>query len=163
VIRIRYASAVLIGVALLTLAACGGNDTPTAGSAPSAPATTSAAPTPPASTGATAAASADAKLCETANKIGAAMKTELLKAVKDDGTLDVAQAKKTLTGLADQLNAAAVDNDGQVAAAMKDFAAQSAKAATAADPTTAVSGPAYEKAGSDLTAACKAVGVSVNY
>ncbi|MET0424442.1 MAG: hypothetical protein ABW046_11225 [Actinoplanes sp.] len=158
----RIASAVFLGASLLTLTACGGEDTP-AGTPAAAPATTSAAPVAE-STATAASAAGDKDLCQAANKADKAMKAELIKAMQAaDGDMDPAAYKKVLSGIADELNAAAASGDSPVAAAMKKFADQSSTAAAAADPETALADPAFEQSGKDLTAACKAAGVTVNY
>ncbi len=157
----RLAPAVLIGAFLMTtLAACGGDDAPTAASATTtAPAATTAAAEP-----AGAAAPGDKALCESANKADKAMKAELIKALQESkGEMPNAEMSKVLGGLADQLSTAAAGSDSPVGTAIKDFAALATKAAKAADPVTAADDPALEKSGKDLTAACKAAGVKVNY
>ncbi len=163
----RVASAVLIGVSLMTLTACSGDDTPAAVATPPAAAPTGetadpAATTPPAAEP-VAAAPSDKKLCEGANTADKAMKAELIKAMQSSGgDLPAADTKKILTGLATKLMAAG-ESDTKVGAAVKEFVAQTTAAASAADPMAALDNPAYEKAGKGLTAACKTAGVTVNY
>ncbi|MEH1167351.1 hypothetical protein V6V47_18395 [Micromonospora sp. CPCC 205539] len=163
----RFASALLILAATTALAACGDADkATTAGSTPSASTSvsTSVAPTSAAASAPAAAAGAsDKKLCETVKKAGDDMKAELLK-VAMAGEPSAADFKKILIGLKDQLSAAAsAGGDSKVATAVQQFNAEAAKAAAAADPAEAADNPAFEKAGTDITAACKAVGVSVNF
>lgn len=167
----RMSSAVLIGVSVLSLAACGGDETPTAAAPTTAPAATTtateAAPDPAATSVAAApaagGAATDKQLCAAANKADKSMKAELIKAMQAGGEPDAAVFKKVLDGLAGQLNTAAAGSDSKVAVAMKDFAGRAGEAAAAADPVTASDTPAFEQSGKDLTAACKAAGVKVNY
>jgi len=155
---------VLIGVSLLALTACGGDETPAA----SAPAATTAAADPAATTAAAepagAPAPSDKKLCEDAEKAGKKMKTELIKVMSESqGEMPTAEVKKILAGLGDELAKVAAASDSAVGTAVKDFAAKSTEASSAADPVTASDNPAYEKSGKDLTAACKAAGVKVAF
>ncbi len=157
----RVLPAVLIGVSLMALTACGGDDTP-ATSAPAATAT--AAATTAAAEPAGAPTASDKKLCEDAEKAGKAMKTELINVMKESqGEMPTAEVKKILAGLGDELTKVAGTSDSAVGTAVKDFAAKSTEASSAADPVTASDNPAYEKSGKDLTAACKAAGVKVAF
>ncbi|MEO3781303.1 hypothetical protein ABGB16_31825 [Micromonospora sp. B11E3] len=160
--RLRVASTVLICASLLALAACGGEDTETtAGRAPSASSApaTSSAPSPSAAV----ATKSDKELCESAKKVGAEMKAKLVAAVQS-GDSSPATFRKVLTGLSEKVTeVASAGGDGKVTTAMKQFAAEAAKAAGAADPATAADNPALTKAGADLSAACKAVGVSATF
>ncbi|WP_406069412.1 hypothetical protein [Micromonospora sp. NBC_01638] len=165
--RSRIATALLILAATTALTACGDQDTATtAGSTPPAPtaaAATSADASPtaaPASSVATGAMS-DKKLCETVKKASDEMKAEVLKAAMA-GEPSAADYKKILTELEQKLTtAASTGGDTKLVAALKEFGAQASKAAAAADPATAADNPAFEKAGKDITAACKAAGISV--
>jgi hypothetical protein len=156
----RVLPAVLIGVSLMALTACGGDDTPAA----SPPAATAAVETTAAAEPAGAPAAGDKKLCEDAEKAGKAMKTELIKVMSESqGEMPTAEVKKILAGLGDELTKVAGTSDSAVGTAVKDFAAKSTEASSAADPVTASDNPAYEKSGKDLTAACKAAGVKVAF
>ncbi|MCY1137232.1 hypothetical protein OWR29_04415 [Actinoplanes sp. Pm04-4] len=162
-IRMRVVPAVLIGVSLMAaLTACGGDET-TAASAPAA--TTAAAPAPTTAAADPAASAADdKKLCAEAEKAGKEMKAELIKTLQAaEGEPDAAAMGKVLVGLADDLNQAAASSDSKVGQALKAFAAASDEAGKAANPETAADNPAYEQAGKDVRAACKEVGVAVNY
>src|SRR5689334_8595939 len=125
----RVLPAVLIGVSLLALTACGGDDTPAA----SAPAATTTAAAPAATTEAAAPADgpapSDKKLCEDAEKAGKAMKAELIEVMKkSQGEMPTADMQKILVGLGEDLNTVAAASDSAVGAAIKDFAAKSAQA-----------------------------------
>ncbi|MEV4659733.1 hypothetical protein [Micromonospora sp. NPDC049301] len=165
--RSRIASALLILAATTALAACGdGDKATTAGS--SSPAPTSAAPTSAApSTAATptapaASGASDKTMCESAQKAGDEMKAELV-AIATAGEPSAADFKKILTGLDQKVTEVAAGGDSKVATALRQFGVLASKAAAAPDPAAAADNPAFEKAGADITAACKAAGVSVNF
>ncbi|MET8121487.1 hypothetical protein [Micromonospora sp. NPDC005189] len=89
------------------------------------------------------------------------MKAELVK-VATAGETSAADFKKILTELEQKVTTVATaGGDSKMAAALRQFGAEASKAAAAADPATAADNPAFEKAGKDITAACKAAGVSV--
>ncbi|MEU4554558.1 hypothetical protein [Micromonospora violae] len=162
----RLASAILILAVSTTLAACGDSDkATTAGSATPAPTSaapsavaTSAAATP--SSSPAAGAASDKELCEAVKKASDEMKAELLK-VATAGEPSAEDFKKILTEMEKRVTTAAATGDGKVATALRTFGAEAAKAAGAADPATAADNPAFEKAGKDITTACKAAGVNV--
>jgi hypothetical protein len=160
VISIRAISAALFCGFLMTLSACAEEATPTAASTPAGSATSA-----PASAAAAAGGKTDKELCESAKKLGDEMTSavvEGLKAANGDPSPDV--FKKILTDMeAGMTTLIATGGDGKVTAAMKQIAAESGKAAAAADPVTASDTPAFAKAGADLTAACKAAGVVVKF
>ncbi|WP_307871740.1 hypothetical protein [Micromonospora sp. U21] len=162
--RFRVTSTVLICASLMTLAACGGEDSATtAGSTPSASTASSSAAAPSTSASTTAAAS-DKELCESAKKASDDGRALLLKAVQSGKAPTPAEFKEILTDLEQKFTtAAAAGGDGKVAPIMKQFAAEAAKAAAAADPATAADSPAFVKVGADLSAACKAVGVTATF
>ena len=167
VISSRATFAALICASALALAACGGGDDTTAAPAPStttaaapAPSATSAAPS--AATGGTGIGAGDKKICESANKAGEKMKDDFVAAMTS-GEPSPAKLKQILGELDSKLSAVAGDADTKVAAAAKQMAAEAEKAASAADPMDAAANSGFEKAGSDLTAACKAAGVKVNF
>ncbi|MFI0796916.1 hypothetical protein ACH4OY_30155 [Micromonospora rubida] len=154
----------------MALTACSGEDTKTtAGSTPSAStapssaaASASSAPSSTAAAGTTGGAS-DKKLCESAKKAGDDMKSQFVAAMQS-GEPSPAVFKKILTDLDEKLTTlAATGSEGKVATALKQFGVEASKAAAAADPADAADNPAFEKAGADITAACKAAGVSVNF
>ncbi|RGC66478.1 hypothetical protein C5N14_24070 [Micromonospora sp. MW-13] len=169
--RFRATSALLTCASLLALAACGGEDTAsTAGSAPSASTAASSAATSvssaPSSTAAagTTGGASDKKLCEAAKKAGDDMKAELVAALKSGNEPSPAMFKKILTALDEKVTAlASTGGDSKVAIALRKFGAEAAKAASATNPADAADNPAFEKAGADITAACKAAGVSVTF
>ncbi|MEV7328379.1 hypothetical protein [Micromonospora sp. NPDC093244] len=172
----RVAFVLLILTATTVLAACGGEDAaPTAGSTPATPtsaAPSSAAPstpaTPasvaPATSGATTGGTSDKKLCESAQKAGDEMKAALIDMVRT-GEPSAADYRKILTGLDQELTrvASAGAGNSKVAAALRRFGDEAAKAAAAPDPASAADNPTFEKAGATITAACKAAGVRVNF
>ncbi|MDG9674329.1 hypothetical protein [Micromonospora sp. DH14] len=161
----RLTTALLILAATTALAACGDGDKATnAGSATPAPtsaapssAATSAAATPASS--AAAGGANDKQVCESVKKANDEMRAELVK-VATTGDASAADFKKILTELEQKVSAAAT-GDGKLADALRAFGAEAAKAAAAADPATAADNPAFEKAGKDISTACKAAGVNV--
>ncbi|MFD6682504.1 hypothetical protein [Micromonospora parva] len=162
----RLASAMLILAVSTALAACGDTDkATTAGS--TTPAPTSAAPSSAAtSAAATPASSAaagganDKQVCESVKKANDEMRAELVK-VATTGDASAADFKKILTELEQEVSAVAATGDGKLADALRAFGAEAAKAAAAADPASAADNPAFEKAGKDISTACKAAGVNV--
>ncbi|WP_447140088.1 hypothetical protein [Micromonospora sp. LZ34] len=148
----------------MAVAACGGEDTATtAGSTPSAaPSSAAAASSAPASSAATGGKS-DKELCESAKKVGDEMKAALVAAMQA-GDPSPAVFKQILTDLDQKMTSlVSAGHDSKVATAIKLFGAEASKAAAAADPATAADNPAFEKAGADITAACKTAGVNVNF
>lgn len=162
----RLASAILILAVSTALAACGDTDkATTAGS--TTPAPTSAAPSAVATSAAATSASSpaagaatDKQLCAAVKKANDKMRAELVK-VATTGDASAADFKKILTGLEQEVTTVAATGDGKLADALRTFGAEAAKAAAAADPATAADNPAFEKAGKDVSAACKAAGVNV--
>ncbi|MEU4570822.1 hypothetical protein [Micromonospora sp. NPDC023956] len=167
---LRVLSAVLV-CAALTLAGCGGADDTTAGPAPSAGPTSSATSTPSSPTTSSAPApstsvggTGDKEICTSVKEIGNDMKASLVTALQADQAAAPAAFRKVLTDLEGKLTAlAATGGDTAVTTAIRAFTTEAAKAAKAADPATAADNPAFEKAGTDLTAACKKAGVEVNF
>jgi hypothetical protein len=166
----RVNSALLICASVLALAACGGADkdsTTGAGSAPTATSTAAAPSAAPATSAATDAAggSSDKEICASIKKAGEDMKASLIESLKSGAEPTPAVFKKILTEMNDELTslAEAGGSDSKVTAALKTFGAETAKAAKAADPAAAADNPAYEKAGADVTAACKPTGINVNF
>ncbi|WIM94215.1 hypothetical protein ACTOB_006220 [Actinoplanes oblitus] len=175
--RTRVTSAVLFTAAVLSLAACSDDDkteasgTPTtAATSASAPAATSSAPDVSISEsgaipGSAANGSADKVVCEASNTAGEAMKTAMLKIMKaGNGDIKPADAKAILDDFTKSVNQA-LDQapESTVSTAAQKVADEAAKAASAADPVEAAAAPGFEKAGTELTAACKAAGISVNF
>ncbi|GIF06604.1 hypothetical protein [Actinoplanes siamensis] len=162
--RTRITSAVLFTAAVLSLGACSDDDKTEAGASSAGTSTaTSAAAAPP--VGATSAAAAggasDKAICEETNKAGEAMKESLLGSMKD-GDFQPAEAKKMLEDFSTAVTAAAGSGTSKIATGAKSLADIATKSASAADPLTAVEDPAFEKAGTELAAACQAAGVKVN-
>ncbi len=169
--RFRITSSLFICASVLVLAACGGADETTAGSAPAASSTVAApAATPAASTPADSAAggTSDKDLCESANQAGEKMKKDFIAAFQAAGGGELppaAELKKILTDMNDELSTLASSGaeDSKVVAALEKFGSEATKAAKSSDPATAADNPEFEKAGSDITAACKSAGVQVNF
>ncbi|MBG6104345.1 hypothetical protein IW249_004759 [Micromonospora vinacea] len=160
----RLASVMLILAVTTALAACGDGDKATT-AGPTTPAPTSAAPSAVATSAAAtpasspaAGAATDKKLCEAVKKANDEMSAEMVK-VFTTGDASAADFKKLLTGLEQKVTTVASSGDGKLADALRTFAAEAAKAAAAADPATAADNPAFEKAGKDVSSACKAHGV----
>ncbi len=168
---LRSATAVLFCLPLLTLAACGQDDTTstaapaTASAAPaasSAPAATT--PSSPAAAPAGPASKADKALCTTVEKAGQTMKTEAITALSGGANPDPVDFKKILGTFAGKLTrAAATADDSQVTTAVKAMSTQAAQAAAQANPIDAAADPKFEEAGSQVTTACAAAGVKVNF
>ncbi|MCG5451620.1 hypothetical protein [Micromonospora hortensis] len=162
----RLASALLIVAVTTALAACGDGDKATT-AGPTTPAPTSAAPSAVATSAAAtptsssaAGAATDKQLCEAVKKASDEMRTEMVK-VATTGDASAADFKKILTGLEQKVTTVASTGEGKLADALRTFAAEAAKAAAAADPATAADNPAFEKVGKEISAACKANGVSM--
>ncbi|MGN9808847.1 hypothetical protein ACTMSW_05740 [Micromonospora sp. BQ11] len=174
--RSRFLPVILTCVSLMALAACGAEQTgTTTGAAPSATAQSAiapsaAAPSPtPASPSAaavpTTATVSDKKLCETAKRASADMKETLTDALKSGEALSPALFGKVLSGLEKKMTTAATTGDpaSPVTAALNAFGAEAGEAAKAADPATAAANPAFEKAGTALSTACRKAGVAVTF
>lgn len=72
--------------------------------------------------------------------------------------------KEMLTEMNETMSAlASAGSDGEVVTALKQVGAEASKAAAAADPAAAAENSAIDEAGATLTAACKTVGVDVNF
>jgi hypothetical protein len=165
VIRSRLVPAALFCLCLAGLAACGDADPESA-----APATSVTAAGPAASVGANpgqntgAKASGDKSLCDTLNKAGSAMKNGISQAQRADGHVEVTDAKKvfaTFHSTVTEALAASVDTEVTVAA--RAIADEVGKAATSADPISAAAGAGFEQLSGNLTTACQAAGVSINF
>lgn len=84
-------------------------------------------------------------------------------AMQSAGEPSPAVVKKILNGFAEEMTAlAAAGGDSKAATASKRVGAEASKAAAAADPTEAADNAAFEKAGGQLAAACKAAGVDLD-
>ncbi|MFC3502049.1 hypothetical protein ACFOOK_13910 [Micromonospora krabiensis] len=170
--RPRLVSIALISAAALALAGCGGEETatptsstPTASAvAPtSAAASPSVAPSSPAAGGAPVTVN-EKVVCESAEKAGQEMKKALIAVVQSGKEPSAEVYRKILADLGDKLTSLLpAGGVGEVVGALTRFASEAGRAAAAADPATAADNPAFEKAGTDLTAACKAAGVKVNF
>ncbi len=149
----------------MPLAACTEEGTITEQAAPSVSAPLPAPSAPPSSAAAqTARGASDKELCQSAKKAGDEMKAALVAALKAGKDPSPALFRKILTELTEKVTTvAATGVDGKVVTAMNQFGVEAAKAAAAADPAEAADNPAFEKAGKDLAAACKAAGVTVTF
>ncbi|TDB77028.1 hypothetical protein [Micromonospora sp. KC723] len=164
--RARFSTVVLTSVSLLTLAACGGEE-PSTTAAPTPSTTTSATADTPSATGSSAAAAdpaSDKKLCEAAKKIGDESKAAVVKAVSS-GQDPTPLMKKAYTDMAEGMVATAATggSGSEVATALAAFGTEAGKVAGAADMTAAADGAGLRKASADANAACKQVGVNVNF
>ncbi|WP_204294454.1 hypothetical protein [Actinoplanes campanulatus] len=159
----RIATAVLAGVSMMGLAACGDDKAATTTAEPAKPAATSALPEAEAATAPAAAAPADKVICEDANKASESFKKALLTIMKaTGGDVPKKDAALMLSSFAADLEKAAEGSDTAVATALKTNAAEAAKAAKADDPVNAADTPEAAKAAKEFNAACKAVGVKTN-
>ncbi|MBW6433691.1 hypothetical protein KZ829_08035 [Actinoplanes hulinensis] len=158
----RIATAVLAGVSMMGLAACGDDKAATTTAEPAKPAATSALPEAEAAAPA-AAAPADKVICEDANKAAESFKKALLTIMSTTGgDVPKKDAALMLSDFAANLEKAAEGSDTAVATALKTNAAEAAKAAKADDPVNAADTPESAKAAKEFNAACKAVGVKTN-
>ncbi len=125
-----------------------------------------AAPAPVPSSGAAvpsaAAPVSEVTLCRSVQQIGDELKDDLIELSNSGDEPTPARFKVILEKLESKVSAAAAPaNDGAVATAAKALGAEAGRAARDADPAAVVSGAGFEKAGNDLTAACKTAGVNV--
>ncbi|MDY7087825.1 MAG: hypothetical protein SYR96_22300 [Actinomycetota bacterium] len=147
--RTRIASAVLIGVSFLSLAACGSDETPTT----AAPATTAAAAPAP----------SDEAVCTELDKVAKAMSKDVV-ALVASGDPQPAEAKKALDNAVAGLTKAAGSSETEVGTATKELIARASAAAAAADPMTAIEQDTqWEKAATDINAACQKAGVTIKF
>ncbi|MEV6814660.1 hypothetical protein [Micromonospora sp. NPDC051296] len=93
------------------------------------------------------------------------MRETLLAALTSGAEPSPALFKETFTGLEKALTtvAATAGSDSKVVGALGQFSAEAARAAAAADPGAAADNPDFLKAGQDLSAACKKVGVNATF
>ncbi|HEX5543341.1 MAG TPA: hypothetical protein VFX60_17605 [Micromonospora sp.] len=106
----------------------------------------------------------DKELCESAKKAGEESKAALITIMKSGKEPSAADYKKMLTEMGETLTTlASAGGDSKVATAIRQMGAEASKAAAASNPEEAVENPAFEKAGADLTDACKTTGINVNF
>ncbi|MEU4560218.1 hypothetical protein AB0F72_17700 [Actinoplanes sp. NPDC023936] len=161
-IAIRVASAVLAGVSMMSLAACG-EETETAAATATTTATASAAATEAAASAAPA-RNADTVTCEQAERAVKSFKNALLSLAQSGVTeISPTDAKAMLIDLADDLTKASEGASDEVAAALKANIDAALKASNDKDPATAIDSPETAKAGKDLNALCKAAGVETTF
>ncbi|SDS67786.1 hypothetical protein [Actinoplanes derwentensis] len=161
----RFATAVLAGVSLLGLTACGDDEATSSAATPAAPAATSAQAATPEATSVAAAEPADKVICEDAAKASDSFKKALLTLAQAGGNGEIApaDAKLMLTDFGKHLTEAVAGSTTEVGKNAQIIADDATKAAAAADPISAVGAPESVKAGTALNAACKAAGVKTNF
>ncbi|WP_221327100.1 hypothetical protein [Actinoplanes sp. L3-i22] len=160
--RSRIVPVALLCACLASLAACGDSNTESA-----APKTSAIAAAPSASGGGTGTGgkvTGDKELCDTVNKAGSTMKNGLSQAQKADGHVEVADAKKAFTAFHATVNESLVFAEAtEVTVAARAVADEVAKAATAADPISAAADAGFAQLSGNLTTACQAAGVTINF
>ncbi|WP_428964328.1 hypothetical protein [Micromonospora fluostatini] len=163
-IRFRTFPVALACATLLTLTACGGEDT----SDSAAPAPTSSSAAPAATTPAAQTVS-DKELCESVQQASAEMRDKLKDAMakavtSTDESAITAATKEIMTELEQKLTALVptAGAESEIAPALKVVADDLGKTAKATDPAEVAEDPAAVKAGKDLDAACKKHGVTLN-
>lgn len=182
--RSRTAVVALLCAGLASLAACGDSDTESA--APTSAASGNPAASAAAGGGATAegstAASApaggsadgssaaggrkvtDKGLCTTVRTAGSTLKDSITQAQRADGHVEAADAKKAFVTFRDTLNGALGFAEAtKVTEATRAIADEVGKASEKPDPITAAADAGFDQLSSNLTTACKAVGVTVNF
>jgi hypothetical protein len=163
--RTRLVPAALLCACLASLAACGDSGTESAAPAPSVTAAGSSATAgadPSRNSGATAAD--DKSLCKTLDKAGSTMKNGISQTQKADGHVEVADAKRAFAKFHNTVTEALVSApDTDVTVAARAIADEVGKAATAADTVSAAAGAGFEQLSGNLTTACKAAGVRINF
>ncbi|MEV4491816.1 hypothetical protein AB0K04_17085 [Micromonospora coxensis] len=164
--RARFLTVVLACASVVALSACGGEDpSPVTLPSPSATASaTTAAPSVAPSSAAAADPAADKKLCESAKKIADDSRSAVVKAATS-GADPTPALKKAYADMAKGMAATAATgaSGSEVTAALTAFGTEAGKVATAADMTTAADSPAFQQAGTKANAACKKVGVDLNF
>jgi hypothetical protein len=164
VINLRIAAAVF----LMSVAACGDGGTesrtgampsiaasaPTVASAPRA----TESPTPVAVVGPV----DDRTRCAAADRAAKAMTASLLRLYQQPSGWEPVEYVPILNDMEAALTAVA-QGDGKAAAAVRQLAAEYAKAAEDPNPSEAAITPAFERAENDVVAACRATGVTVEF
>ncbi|WP_428964329.1 hypothetical protein [Micromonospora fluostatini] len=146
---------------LLALTACGGEED----AAPAAAGTTTPATSAPADSSAPAAeAKSDKEICEAAQKL-ANENTEAIVKAAMAGEPAPDEIKKLLTDMSTKLTELTANGspDSAVVTGLKTINTEIDKAAAAADPLSAMGGPASLEAGKDVTTGCQKVGVTVSF
>ena len=159
--NIRLMASTVFCVSALALSACGGGDAPAGTAAPSA--TTAATTGAPATSSAPAAAAAsDKEICNAAVKATTAFGEKLAESLKAGKELTSADIQALLNAMATDLSVAE-GGTSDVAKSAQVMVAELKKVAASADLATAEDSPEYQKAGTELDAACKAAGVEINF
>ncbi|GAA1595362.1 hypothetical protein GCM10009828_020830 [Actinoplanes couchii] len=160
----RIATAVLAGVSLFGLTACGDEKATTGGTEAAAPVASADAPKAEATTPAAAAAPEDKVVCEEANKAGESFSKAFIALAKTTGgEVAPADAKLMMADFAKGLTEAAGTSTTEVGKNVLIIAAETTKATEAADPASAIDSPESGKASKALNAACKSAGVKTNF
>ncbi|MEU8241058.1 hypothetical protein AB0C07_22670 [Actinoplanes missouriensis] len=163
-IAIRVASAVLAGVSLMTLAACGDDSEPAAPAATTATTPSATTVTADAAASAAPARNADTVTCEQAERAVKSFKNAILTLAQSGVTeLSPVDAKAMLTDFADDLTKASEGAGPEMTAALKANIDAALTAAKDKDPGTALDSPETAKAGKELNALCKAAGVETTF
>ncbi|WP_328473030.1 hypothetical protein OHA21_11440 [Actinoplanes sp. NBC_00393] len=153
--RFRILPAALAGACLLSLAACDSAD-PAEKAAPPAAAASSAP--------AVASGARDQALCKTMSSAGSDMKGGISQAQQADGSVKPADAKKSFSAFhATVTEALAGTGESDVVTAARALAEEIAAAARTDDPIATAADSDFEKLSGDLTTACEAAGVTVNF
>ncbi|MEU4427513.1 hypothetical protein AB0F81_43395 [Actinoplanes sp. NPDC024001] len=154
--RYRILPAALFCTCLAALAACSGTDDEKAAApAPASPAAVAAT---------TDSAVDDATLCKTMNIAGKTMVTDLTNAQQSEGGVLPADAKKVFTKFHDSATKAlASAGDSEVTSASRKLTDEIGKAAASADPIGVAADANFTELNADLTTACQAIGVKVNF
>ncbi|WP_436520865.1 hypothetical protein [Actinoplanes sp. HUAS TT8] len=166
--RSRIVPVALLCACLAGLAACSDKDTasaaPVAGATSAAPSASVVAAAPSASVAAGGKVTGDKELCDTVSKAGSAMKEGIMTAQKQDGHVEVTDARHSFVTFHNTINEALAFTEAtDVTVAARAIADEVGKAATAADPISAAAGAGFDQLSSKLTTACKAAGVTVNF
>ncbi|SCG48578.1 hypothetical protein [Micromonospora coxensis] len=163
--RARFLTIVLACASVVALSACGGEE-PSPVTLPSPSATASATTGAPSESPSAAAAdpAADKKLCASAKKIADDSRSAVVKAATS-GADPTPALKQAYTDMAKGMAATAATGaaGSEVTAALTAFGTEAGKVATAADMTTAADSPAFQQAGTKANAACRKVGVDLNF
>jgi hypothetical protein len=160
---IRLASAVLAGVSLMTLTACGDATDTAAPAATTATVPAATTPAVEATTAPPAEAKADKEVCEDAHKAAESLKKATVVLARSGTEISAADAKAMLTDFANSLAKATEGGDPKLTAAVRANVDAALAAAAAPDPMTSADTPEAAKAGKDLNALCKAAGVKTAF
>ena len=106
----------------------------------------------------------DKSLCETVNTAGKTMKTGITESQQTEGGVLAADAKRHFQKFSTAVSKALVSAEaGEVTSAAKALADEIGRAAKDADPIGTAAASNFEQLSSDITAACKSAGVTVDF